>query len=419
MNESACAAELMKPSTVEREGVPSSRFAQAENRARPTPTEKEPVAAPSQTRVVLQVVLIIGGVALGFWVLQRLAAVVLVLIVAALFAYVIAPLVQLAERPIRILGRPRRLSRAAAIALVYVLMAGSISGGAVLLLPSATEQVNDMIVRAPAYAQSILAWEHGWSRYYDRVRIPRELRQGIDQSALAAGEAALESIRGSLLALVGALSYLPWLLLIPILAFFLLKDAATLRRTVVKALPHHGRLRGHRLFEELNATLAAYIRAQLLACVVVGSLCGVGFAVLGIPYPVLLGVLAGVLEFIPLVGPLVLATVAAGVAALHAPILALWALGFLGVLRLIEDYVIYPRLMRRGIHLHPLAVILGVLGGAELDGVAGMFLAVPTVAIASVVYRHWVEWRRDDDVGDATIPVARAQGVVGFGPDSR
>jgi predicted PurR-regulated permease PerM len=139
--------------------------------------------------------------------------------------------------------------------------------------------------------------------------------------------------------------------------------------------------------------MAAYIRAQLLACVLVGCLCGVGFAVLGIPYPVVLGVLAAVLEFIPLVGPLVLATVAALVGALHAPILALWAVAFLGLLRVVEDYLIYPRLIRRGIELHPLAVILAVLAGAEFDGLAGMFLAVPAVAIGSVVYRHWMEWR--------------------------
>jgi predicted PurR-regulated permease PerM len=375
------------------------RFAHAEDGA--TPTKNVRVAVPSQMRPVLHVVLIIVAVALGIWALHRLAFVVLVVIVSVLFAYVIAPLVQLAGRPIRIAGRPRRLSRAAAIALVYVVMAGSVWGGAVLLLPSASEQVNDMIVRAPAYAQSIVAWEHGWTRYYERLRIPLELRHGIDQSVLGGGRSALESIRGSLLALVGALVYLPWLMLVPIIAFFLLKDAATLRRTVVTSLPHDGQLRGHRLFEELNATLAAYIRAQLLACVLVGSVCGVGFAVLGVPYPVLLGVLAGALEFIPLVGPLVLATVAAVVGALHAPMLALWTLGFLGVLRLIEDYVIYPRLMHRGIQLHPLAVILGVLAGAELGGVAGMFLAVPTVAIASVVYRHWLGWRSGDDVVNA------------------
>ena len=386
----------MRPYSAERQAVASDRLAAIEGPARPTMGGAH-AREVSQTRIVLQVFLVVAGIALGLWVLHRLSAVVLVLILAALFAYVIAPLVELARRPIRLAGRRRRLSRGAAIALVYLLMAGSVSGAAALLLPSATEQVNDVIVRAPAYAQSILAWEHGWSRYYERLRIPLELRRAIDQSVLAAGAGAVESVQGSALALMSALAYVPWLVLIPILAFFLLKDAAGLRRTIVTALPHHGQLRGHRLFEELNATLAAYIRAQLLACLLVGGLCGVGFAVLGIPYPVLLGVLAGVFEFIPLVGPLVLATVAAVVGALHAPILALWAVGFLGVLRLVEDYVIYPRLLRRGIHLHPLAVILAVLAGAELDGVAGMFLSVPTVALATVVYRHWLEWRSSDD----------------------
>ncbi len=361
------------------------------------PAERVP-APPSQTRVALQILLIVVGVAFGLWALYRLAGVVLVLIVAALFAYVIAPLVRLAEHPIGVAGRPRRLPRGVAIALVYVFMAGCVSAGVALVLPAATEQVDDLISRAPAYAQSILAWEHGWVRSYERLRIPLELRQSIDRSVLAAGTAAVESGRGALVTLLGDLSAAPWLVLIPILAFFLLKDAASIRRSIVTALPHRVRLRGHRLFEELNATVAAYIRAQLLACVLVGTLCGLGFAVLGVPYAVLLGVLAGVLEFIPLVGPLLLAVVASIVGALHAPMLVLWVVGFLGVLRLAQDYVIYPRLMRRGIRLHPLAVIVGILAGAELAGVVGMFLAMPTVAIATVVYRHSLAWRSDDGV---------------------
>ena len=87
------------------------------------------------------------------------------------------------------------------------------------------------------------------------------------------------------------------------------------------------------------------------------------------------------------------AIVASIVAALHAPVLVFWTAGFLGIFRVVEDYVIYPRLIRRGIPLHPLAVILAVLAGAELHGVAGMFLAVPVVGITSVVYRHSLEWR--------------------------
>jgi len=351
----------------------------------------ESAPAPlSQTRVVLQILLIIVGVGVGLWALYVLASVVLVLAVAVLFAYVIAPLVKLAERPIRLAGPPRHLSRAAAIVLVYALLAGCVLAGAALLLPSAIAQANDIILRAPAYAQSIVTWEHGWSRYYGRLRLPVELRSNIDQSLHAAAVAAVDSAQGWLMAFAGALSHPPWLILVPIVAFFLLKDAANVRRTIVLALPYRNRLRGHRFFEELNATLAAFVRAQLLACVIVGSLCGLGFAALGIPYAVLLGVLAGVLEFIPLVGPLMLAVVAAIVGALQSPALALWAVGFLGVLRLVEDFVIYPRLIGRGIALHPLAVIVAVLAGANLAGVAGVFLAVPSVAIASIVCRHWL-----------------------------
>jgi len=162
------------------------------------------------------------------------------------------------------------------------------------------------------------------------------------------------------------------------------------------------RLRGHRLFEGSNATLAAYIRAQLIACMLVGSLCALGFAALGLPYSMLLGVLAGVLEFIPLVGPLLLALIAATVGALHVPMLAVWTVTFLAVLRILEDYIVYPRLMGPGVRLHPLAVIVAVLAGAELDGVVGMFLAVPLVAIASVAYRHWVDWRDGEDAEPVT-----------------
>ena len=352
------------------------------------PFERAPTP-PSLTRVVLQVLLIAVGVGVGLWALYVLASVVLVLVVAVLFAYVIAPLVKLAERPIRLAGQPRHLSRTAATVLIYVLLAGCVLAGAALLLPRAIEQANDIILRAPAYAQSIVTWEHGWSRYYGRLRIPVELRSSIDQSLHAAAEAAVDSARGWLMAFAG-LSHLPWLVLVLIVAFFLLKDAANVRRTIVIALPFRNRLRGHRFFEELNATLAAFVRAQLLACVIVGSLCGLGFAALGIPYALLLGVLAGVLDFIPLVGPLMLAAAAAAVGALQSPALALRAVAFLGVLRLIEDFVIYPRLIGRGIALHPLAVIVAVLAGANLAGVAGVFLAVPTVAIASIVWRHWL-----------------------------
>jgi predicted PurR-regulated permease PerM len=264
-----------------------------------------------------------------------------------------------------------------------------------MLLPTVAQQIDDAVALAPGYTQSLRTWEGGWSRAYARLRLPIEVRRRIDQSLLDAGDRAAEGVRESVVAGFGVVSYLPWLVLIPVLSFFLLKDAETLRQTALDALPTRFRGRGYRLFEELNTTLAAYIRAQLLACLLVGSVCGLGFAALGVPYAALLGVLAGVLEFIPLVGPFLVAVIAGAVAALHAPILALWSTGFLVVVRVIEDYVVYLRLVGSGIDLHPLAVIVAVLAGFELGGVAGIFLAIPALAALSVAWRHGIGWMHD------------------------
>jgi len=359
--------------------------------------QSERAAAPlSQSRAILHDLLIVAAVGAGIWVTHRLGRIVLVLVLAIFFAYVIAPLVELAQHPVCLRGCSRRLPRGAAIAVVYLILAGGAGAGAAILWPSAARQLNDAIASAPTYTESFRVWEHGWARYYERLRIPLELRHSIDQSVLGAGDTAVAYARGSLLALIGVLSDIPWLVLVPVLAFLLLKDAAGIRRTILTALPHRIRLRSHRLLEELNRTLAAYVRAQLIACLLVGTLCGVGFALLGNPYAILLGILAAVLEFIPLLGPLVVAAVAMVIAALHDPMLAIWTGVFLTVLRVVEDYVIYPRLIGRDIHLHPLVVILAVLAGVELDGIAGIFIAVPVIALLTAVGRHWLDWRGRD-----------------------
>jgi predicted PurR-regulated permease PerM len=112
----------------------------------------------SQTRVALQILFIVAAVALSLWLLQRLATVVVLLVLSTLVAYVIAPLVHIVRRPIRIGGRRRVLPRGLAIALIYLLIAGAIWLAGALVLPKVTEQVEDVIAGAPAYTQSILAW---------------------------------------------------------------------------------------------------------------------------------------------------------------------------------------------------------------------------------------------------------------------
>jgi predicted PurR-regulated permease PerM len=181
-------------------------------------------------------------------------------------------------------------------------------------------------------------------------------------------------------------------MLIPILALFLLKDSANLRAIALQTLPPGPwRWRGGELCRDINATLAVYIRAQLIACMLVGTVCTVGFYLMGVRYALVLGIVSGLLEFIPLIGPLAVALIATLIASFSSLKQALGVVVFLGIVRIVHDYVIYPRIIGHGMPLHPLAVIVAILCGAALAGVPGIFLAIPTVAVLSVGYRHWLE----------------------------
>jgi predicted PurR-regulated permease PerM len=188
-------------------------------------------------------------------------------------------------------------------------------------------------------------------------------------------------------------TYLPWLILVPILAFFFLKDVNHFRLLVLRMFPvGRWRYRAELVMEDLNTTLAAYTRAQLISCILIATICTVGFEIIGLKYALLLGILAGIFEFVPLLGPVTIGVVATLTAASSdRPVHAIYTAIFLIVLRVLQDYVLYPRIVRGGIHMHPLAIILSVLAGEQVAGIPGVFLSIPIVAVLSVFYRHAIE----------------------------
>jgi predicted PurR-regulated permease PerM len=151
------------------------------------------------------------------------------------------------------------------------------------------------------------------------------------------------------------------------------------------------RTRVDSVMADVNRTLIAYTRAQLISCVLVGIVCTIGFYALGNDYALILGILAGVFELVPLIGPLVIAIIATIVAGFESPLQVVSTLLFLGVLRVAQNFYVYPRIIRGGIHLHPLAVILSVLAGQQVAGIPGVLIAIPVVAFLTVVYKHALE----------------------------
>src|SRR5436190_11339303 len=369
---------------------------------RPDQPQVKEVAAWVQTRVVLRIIVILLAVAALLWIVYKLTTVLLLVVLSVFFAYLVAPLVDLVQRPIRIGGRERVIPRGLAIGIVYVVLFLGIGLAIYFLAPQLGAQFPEFKQQASAYYKTITSASDRLNQYFMQHRMPEGVVKAINNTVLGVIARGGELASAAFERMLGWIIFIPWLVLIPVLSFFFLKDADSFRRSVLAMLPR-GRLRwrGDELFQDINSTLAAYIRAQLTACVLIGVICSVGFAFLGLPSPLVLGLIAGMLEFVPLVGPLVVAILAALLGLLHSGFgLAFVVLLFLGVLRVVEDYVIYPRLIGQGIHLHPLAVILAILAGAEIAGVAGIFLAIPVIAILTVSYRHWLEHRGSETIAE-------------------
>jgi len=368
----------------------------------PTSREIAQASAWAQTRVVLRIIVILLAVAALLWIVYKLTTVLLLVVLSVFFAYLVAPLVDLVQRPIRIGRRERVIPRGLAIGIVYVVLFLGIGLAIYFLAPQLGAQFPEFKLQATAYYKTITSASDRLNQYFMQHRMPEGVVKAINNTVLNVIARGGELASAAFERMLGWIIFIPWLVLIPILSFFFLKDADSFRRSVLAMLPR-GRLRwrGDEFFQDINSTLAAYIRAQLTACLLIGAICSIGFALFGLPSPLVLGLIAGMLEFVPLVGPLAVAILAAVLALLHSGFgMAFVVLLFLGVLRIVQDYVIYPRIIGEGIHLHPLAVILAILAGAEIAGVAGIFLAIPVIAIITVSYRHWLEHRGSDTLAE-------------------
>jgi predicted PurR-regulated permease PerM len=182
-----------------------------------------------------------------------------------------------------------------------------------------------------------------------------------------------------------------WLiLLVPLLAIFFLKDGKSFSGVLlnfVQSRPQREFLQG--VLDDMNHMLAHFIRAQLtlaaLSLVVYTGFLGI----LRVPYALVLGTAGGVMEFIPVVGPLVAALVILSVSLLMSYPHWLLLLIFLGVWRLVQDYVVSPRVMGHSMELHPLGAIFGIMAGGEIAGVLGVYLSIPVMASLRIVWRRW------------------------------
>lgn len=356
----------------------------------------------SIVRVVLITLLILLIADSVKGIISSLTYLFFLVVLSIFFAYLIEPLVRLIRKPFSNLSYDRYMPRPLAIATAYLIVFLTLGGSIAFLSPIVADQARQLTINVPTYRDSIQKQFTDISNRYERYKVPEYVQTEINEKATALFGVVSAFLTGFFLASV---TFVPWLILIPILAFFFLKDANLFRLTFLKAFPSGDwRTRAEMILHDVNVTLAAYVRAQLISCVLIGILCTVAFYFLGVNYALLLGVLAGIFEFVPLIGPLTIGIAVIFVAALESPWEAFYVFVFLAVLRILQDYVFYPRIVREGIHLHPLAIILSVLAGEQIAGIPGIFLSIPVIALFTVLYKHILEHSGSKGIANILAP---------------
>ena len=178
-------------------------------------------------------------------------------------------------------------------------------------------------------------------------------------------------------------------------SFYLLKDGLTIKLWLADLFPHTARRRVLRLFDTLLIALRAYICSQIVMCVITGLVVFAYFKLMGLPYASVFALLSGISEFVPVLGPTVASTLGTLMTAAAMRELTVQTVLFYVALTQLNHNVVYPALVGKSLHLHPVAVILGVVFGGEILGAAGMFLAVPFIVIIKIVITDIYRDRRE------------------------
>jgi len=335
---------------------------------------------PRTARATWTILVFLGVFGLAY----AMRGVLFLIALSVFFAYLLFPLVQLTQRWL-IQNRPL------AIAVVYVVVLAALSGVGAAVGPRLSTEVQSLAQKLPEMSQRIQSGEmvvsvltrEGWE--WQQIREIDRLAQTHMGEIIGYAQQATAAL---LKWLAGA-----WVIvLIPVFAFFILKDAERFTSAAISLLSRQ-RQRGMwwDIAEDLHLLLGQYVRALLLLALITFFVWSAVFLTADVPYALVLAGIGGALEFIPVIGPLTAGVVAIGVS-LFAGYAHPWLLAvFILVWRGIQDYGVSPLIMARGIEIHPALVIIGVLAGGEIAGVAGMFLSVPVIAAVRIVWRRLLQ----------------------------
>ena len=295
------------------------------------------------------------------------------------FAFIVflSLLLQLLLKPVVDFMEARRMPRAVASAIAIIAFILVLAALASIISRSVLPSFQRFVAELPTIGQSLQQLPF----LSDTDFIQDEFVNILDRLRSVGAELLRASISFLLIAFGKVIDFV----IIIFVSFYLLKDGLTIKLWLADLFPHTARRRVLRLFDTLLIALRAYICSQIVMCVITGAVVFVYFQLMGLPYASVFALLSGVSEFIPVLGPTVASTLGTLMTASAMRELTVQTALFYVALTQVNHNIVYPALVGKSLHLHPVAVILGVVFGGEILGAAGMFLAVPFIVIVKIV----------------------------------
>ncbi len=349
-----------------------------------------PVSRRKQLILVLVALVIIG---LAIWTART---VLIPYIFGLVLAYVLAPLVRFFERGFLWLSRRRHLrflrraSRGLAIGLVYLLVLATLVGFFSVFVPMLIEQGKAL------WAARDTIWRYIYrlgENIVEQYRLlPEQVRTQIDENltkfGAQVGKIIQQAVGGTAVVISYTFSLLLAILIIPFWTFYMLLDSHKLGQTFVRSIPASIREDVLKIAALIDAVFASYLRGQLLLALIIGSVSTIFFGIAGLQFALILGVISGLFELIPNIGPILGAIPAILVALAQDPTLALVTTIYAIVIQQIENIFITPRVLGRSVQLHPVLVMVVLVIGSEVGGLVGLFLAPVATAVLRDLFRY-------------------------------
>lgn len=343
-------------------------------------------------RSVLTATLIVVAVVLSLAFLFLIRQVLIFLVLAVVIASALKP-------PVDWLNR-RGLPRFVAVLIIYLGVVALLGLIVWVVVPPLIEQGRALIENLPAYADSFELWRQeavsaGWPLGF--IPSVSDVLNNISSVLPTIASGALDFAVGFVAALFGLFSAL-------VITFYWLLERDRILRYWLDKVPENRATRVRSIWEQIEGRVGGWLRGQLVLCATIGIMALIGLSILGVKYAVFLAVIAGLLEAVPILGPWLSGIPAVAVALTVSPLLAILVVVLYVVIQQLENNIIVPKVMERAVGISPLTVLVSMLIGGTLFGIAGIILAVPVASGVHVIIEHGIFPRQRIDGPTEAVP---------------